>query len=162
MAAHPAVAVILLGGIFAAGCATSTFITSEPRGAKVYINDRFIGETLVTRQDRSGFPNESVWVKIDKPGFKTQTVQMKKNLRADKSLLLLLPGIFPYFFSARFEDQQNFVMEYGKRLSYFLPSRSSSVTIARMPNACASTISAAVRSDHNSTIAPNPNVSVIR
>ena len=92
MAARPAVAVILLGGIFAAGCATSTFITSEPRGAKVYINDRFIGETPVTWQDRSGFPSESVWIKIDKPGFKTQTVQMKKNLRADESLLLLLPA----------------------------------------------------------------------
>jgi hypothetical protein len=80
----------------------------------VYVNDRFIGETPVTWQDRSGFPSESIWVKLEKPGFKTQTIQMDKNLRADESLLLLIPGIIPYFFSARLEDRQNFVMDSGK------------------------------------------------
>jgi hypothetical protein len=53
-------------------------------------------------------------VKLEKPGFKTQTIQMDKNLRADESLLLLIPGIIPYFFSARLEDRQNFVMDSGK------------------------------------------------
>ena len=109
-----AVIVILLGGIFAAGCATNTQISSVPLGAKVYVNDRYIGETPVTWQDRSGFPSESVWVRLEKPGFKTQTVQMDKNLRADESLFLLLPGIIPYLFSARFEDLQTFVLESGK------------------------------------------------
>ena len=113
MRIRPAVLVFSCVCLLTVGCATSTQITTTPSGAKVYINDRLIGETPCVYEDRSGFP-ESCWVKVEKAGYKSQTAQMKKQWRADESLLLLLPGIIPYFFSARYEGRENFVLETGR------------------------------------------------
>jgi hypothetical protein len=108
----PAALTLLCVCLLTLGCATSTQITSAPPGAKAYVNDRLIGDTPCVFESRSGFP-ESSWVRIEKPGYKSQSVKMRREYRADESLFLLIPGIIPYFFSARYEDQENFVLEPG-------------------------------------------------
>ena len=84
-------------------CSHTTMIKSVPEGAKVWVNDHFRGETPVTYTTRSGTP-QALYVKIEKEGYVTQNVTIEKSYRADISLLLLIPGIIPYFFSARLED----------------------------------------------------------
>ena len=110
---RPVVLAMVGAGVLTVGCATSTQITSNPPGAKAYLNDRLIGETPCVYVSRSGFP-EACWVRLEKSGFKPQTAKMQREYRADESLLLLLPGIIPYFFSARYEDQENFVLDPGR------------------------------------------------
>jgi hypothetical protein len=100
--------------IFAAGCATSTSINTTPPGTRVSMDDRYLGISPAVYQSRSGFP-ETHWVKLEAAGYRPQTVPIKKSYRADESLVLLLFGILPYFFSARFEDQENFILEPASR-----------------------------------------------
>jgi hypothetical protein len=103
---------ILLAAILASSsCAHSSRITSDPEGADVYINNIFIGQTPTNYRSRSSLP-EPAYVRIEKKGFKPiKNAVIEKALRADVSLLLLLPGIIPYFFSARFEDNYVFSMK---------------------------------------------------
>lgn len=108
--AKPAVVSILCVSVFAAGCATSTRITTVPEGAKVTLNNRYLGESPVILESRSGFM-ETHHLKIEKAGYKTQTIPIRKQYRADESLVLLLFAIIPYFFSARFEDQETITLQ---------------------------------------------------
>jgi hypothetical protein len=104
----------LSAAIFAGGCATSTNINTTPPGARVSLDERFLGTSPAVYQSRSGFP-ETHWVKLEAAGYRNQTLPIKKSYRADESLVLLLFGILPYFFSARFEDQENFMLEPAAR-----------------------------------------------
>lgn len=98
---------VLLLGLSA--CSHTCMIKSIPEGAKVWVNDHYRGETPVTYTTRSGTP-EALYARIEKEGYKTQNVTIEKSYRADLSLLLLIPGIIPYFFSARLEDNYEFGM----------------------------------------------------
>lgn len=94
--------------IFAGGCAHSARITTDPEGADIYVKGFPIGQSPVHYKTRSGLP-ETYYLKIEKPGYRTiKDAVIESTYRADVSLLLLLPGIIPYFFSARLEDQYVF------------------------------------------------------
>ncbi len=99
--------VALIFILFFSACSHTCMLASKPEGAKVWVNDNYRGETPVTYTTRSGTP-QALYVKIEKPGYKTQNVTIEKSYRADLSLLLLIPGIVPYFFSARLEDKYEF------------------------------------------------------
>lgn len=103
-------AAVLCTSIVGAGCATSTKITTAPEGAKVTFDNRYLGESPVVMESRSGFM-ETHHVTLQKDGLKTVTVPIRKSYRADESLVLLLFGIIPYFFSARFEDSEHFLLQ---------------------------------------------------
>lgn len=110
LAASAAAAALVLGA-----CAHTTTISTEPSGADVWVNDEYRGKSPVTYTTRSGTP-ENALVKIEKPGYSSITgVSIRKSYRADEYLLLLLPGIFPYFLgSARFEDTYFFPLKQGR------------------------------------------------
>ena len=62
------------------------------------------------RRYRSGLP-QTYYLKIAKDGYKEmRDISIDRIYRADVSLALLILGIFPYFFSARLEDQYIFNM----------------------------------------------------
>jgi hypothetical protein len=107
---HPAIAAILCMSIAGAGCATSTRITTVPEGTKVTIDNRYLGESPVVMESRSGFM-ETHHLTVAKDGYTTQTVPIRKTYRADESLVLLLFGIIAYFFSARYEDHEHFILQ---------------------------------------------------
>lgn len=88
-------------------CSHTTQFTTNPDGARIYINGVSRGEAPVFFESRSGFPT-SYYVKIVQDGYETIETPLKTSYRADLSLLLLIPGILPYFFSARLEDTYTF------------------------------------------------------
>lgn len=97
--------------VLAPGCNhTSRFIT-EPEGAEIEIDNIYIGTTPVNWPSRSGLP-DTAYIKITKDGYEPiKNGILRKTYRADLSLLLLLAAIFPYFFSARFEDDYRFALK---------------------------------------------------
>lgn len=92
-------------------CTQTTRIITEPEGAEVKVDGLYLGQGPVTFISRSGFPDQA-YVEITKEGYEpVKNGVIKKSYRADLSLLLLLPGIIPYFFSARFEDDYRFALK---------------------------------------------------
>ena len=97
----------VLASIFFMSCSHTTRFVTEPQGARIYVNDVSRGETPTFFESRSGTPT-TYHVKITAPGYETIETPVRSAYRADLSLLLLLPGIVPYFFSARLEDSYTF------------------------------------------------------
>ena len=98
--------------ILASGCAHSVRINTEPEGADVSVNGVYLGKSPVIHNERSGFP-KSYFVKIEKDGFKKMDTALVSTYKADITLLLLIPGIVPYFFTADLEDTYNFHLQRG-------------------------------------------------
>jgi hypothetical protein len=107
---NPVIAAALCVSLVGAGCATSTRITTLPDGAKITLDNRYLGDSPVVMESRSGFM-ETHHVTLQKDGYATQSVPIHKSYRADESLVLLLFGIIPYFFSARYEDSAHFILQ---------------------------------------------------
>ena len=101
------VTLALLVSFAAFGCSHTTRITTEPEGARVYVNGVSPGQAPTMYQSRSGIPT-TYHVKITMPGYENIETMVSSSYRADLSLLLLIPGIIPYFFSARLEDSYTF------------------------------------------------------
>ena len=56
--------------LFISGCAGNAYVTSDPLGAKVYVNDGYKGETPVRVSVPDGFGVGSVYVfKAEKKGY---------------------------------------------------------------------------------------------
>ncbi|MDF1664051.1 MAG: PEGA domain-containing protein [Planctomycetota bacterium] len=87
------------------GCRQNTIIRSEPEGARVWVDQvRLAGNTPATYSSKSGFPG-TARIKVAKEGYEpVRDVPMEKSYHADATLLWLIPGLIPYFFTARFEE----------------------------------------------------------
>ena len=108
-----AVATGVAASILCTSCLMTSRITTNPPGAKIYINETYIGDTEGPRlyRYRAGLP-ETYYVRIEKPGYKdVKGLTIERAYRADVSLALLVLAIVPYFFSARLEDQYTFDLE---------------------------------------------------
>ena len=104
-----AIATGLAASILCTSCLMTSRITTNPPGAKIYINETYIGEAPY--KYRAGLP-ETYYVRIEKPGYKdVKGLTIDRAYRADVSLAPLLLAIVPYFFSARLEDQYTFNLE---------------------------------------------------
>lgn len=65
--------------LFISGCAGNAYVTSDPLGAKVYVNDGYKGETPVRVSVPDGFGVGSVYVfKAEKKGYQTETLVFKE------------------------------------------------------------------------------------
>ncbi|MCO5169431.1 MAG: PEGA domain-containing protein [Planctomycetes bacterium] len=97
--------------VLAPGCNHSSRIITDPEGAEVEIDNIYVGTTPLHWPSRSGLP-DTAYIKITKEGYEPiKNGILRKAYRADLSLLLLLAAIFPYFFSARFEDDYRFALK---------------------------------------------------
>ncbi len=103
-------AVVLAAAVLGTGCLHTARIVTEPEGANVTINGQFKGPSPILFQDRSGTPR-TYYVKIEKPGYKTLDLTIESVYKADIKLLLLIPGIIPYFFTAELEDSYPFTLQ---------------------------------------------------
>lgn len=87
------------------GCQTSTVIKTRPAGGEVFVNLVRVGKTPATWTARTGLP-DTARVRVSLEGYQTvRDVPLEKRYHADLSLLWLIPGIIPYFFTARFDDE---------------------------------------------------------
>lgn len=90
--------------VLSSGCIQRTLINTVPEGATVSFEGTELGSTPdVVVPTRSGVPRDYI-LKVEKTGFEPSSQVLSATYRADESLLLLLLGIVPYFFSARLES----------------------------------------------------------
>lgn len=89
------------------GCLQTTRINTDPPGAQITLNGAPLGETPVYYNTRAGIP-KTYFLEIEKRGCKKVETKLESAYRADISLGLLIPGIVPYFFSARLEDDYKY------------------------------------------------------
>lgn len=73
------------------------------------LNGAPLGKTPIYYNTRAGIP-KTYFLEIEKSGCKKVETKLESNYRADLSLALLIPGIVPYFFSARLEDDYKFIL----------------------------------------------------
>jgi hypothetical protein len=94
------------------GCKQVVRFTSDPDGASVWVNDKYIGETPTNFFTRSGTP-DTLYVKVEKGGYVTiKSATIDKSYHADVYLFLLLPGIIPYFLiGAQMEDSYDWKLQ---------------------------------------------------
>lgn len=98
--------------LLASGCRQQTVIRTEPEGARVWVDQvRVEGTAPATYQSRCGFPG-TARIKVAKEGYEpVRDWPMEKSYHADITLLWLIPGVIPYFFTARFEDELSIPMK---------------------------------------------------
>lgn len=101
------IAFVLICLLFIQGCLQTSRINTDPPGAQVTLNGAPLGETPVYYNTRAGIP-KSYFMEIERPGCKKVETKLESTYRADLSLALLIPGIIPYFFSARLEDDYKY------------------------------------------------------
>jgi len=106
------------------GCSTVSTIRSNPPGARVYVNNRYVGTSPVKVKLNDGLLDGSDYVvKLVREGYETQTVSLAKNWSAGYlalDILLLLPtlGISGYFIVLNgqvHEDSYNFTLVPNRR-----------------------------------------------
>ncbi|MBI4615120.1 MAG: hypothetical protein HY720_16015 [Planctomycetes bacterium] len=98
---------ILCLAIASAGCRHHAQIDVEAPGATNVVVDSLDPGIAVNGQiveARSGFP-ESHTIRVSANGFHPRDMILQKSYRADVSLVLILFGIIPYFFTARLEER---------------------------------------------------------
>ncbi|MBI4613154.1 MAG: hypothetical protein HY720_06040 [Planctomycetes bacterium] len=89
-----------------AGCTHYASVTTEPPGAKIEAPpDLIVQDGRI--EARTGLA-ESYVVHVSAPGYRTREFVIQRTYRADLSLFLLLFGIFPYFMSARLDEEYHF------------------------------------------------------
>lgn len=103
----PVIFALLVVTLLLQGCLQTSRINTDPPGAHVSLNGAPLGKTPLYYSTRAGIP-KTYFLEIDKPGYKRVETKVESNYRADVSLALLLPGIVPYFFSARLEDDYKY------------------------------------------------------
>ncbi len=91
------------------GCLQTSRINTDPPGAHVMLNGAPYGKTPIYYTSRSGIP-KTYFLELDKPGCQKVETKIESHYRADISLSLLIPGIVPYFFSARLEDDYKYTL----------------------------------------------------
>ncbi|GJL56758.1 MAG: hypothetical protein NPIRA02_38900 [Nitrospirales bacterium] len=103
------IACLLVCLLFTQGCLQTSRINTDPPGAQITINGAPFGETPIYYNTRSGIP-KTYFLEIERPGCRKVETKLESAYRADISLALLIPGIVPYFFSARLEDDYKYTL----------------------------------------------------
>jgi len=99
---------VVVASAMVSACATTTTINSRPPGARVYVEDQYLGDTPVPFSDSSAFWTKRTAV-LKEDGYQDKTVVLKKNeLRTDTligTVFLLVPvfWLFGYPSNMTFE-----------------------------------------------------------
>lgn len=105
--------ILALGLILLAGCRHVTTIRTDPPGARVFLDGKPIGESPIRYSYWSGTP-KTFLLKIEKFAHEPLLAHIDSGWRADHTLWLLMPGILPFFFTARLEDSYHYRLKARK------------------------------------------------
>ena len=104
-----ALAVLLLHG----SCASTTMIRSEPKGAKLYLNDEYMGRTPYKHRDKKIAGSET-YVTLKEDGYKTFETSFKRNEQAHVGAIIF--GVFllvPFLWLLKYKPERIYEMEKG-------------------------------------------------
>ena len=72
-------------------CSHDVYIRSNPNGAKIYVNDEFIGKSPTVYEEQLG-RSDAVEIKAEKEGYKTKRLQLVKSGWAIPQILASVGG----------------------------------------------------------------------
>jgi hypothetical protein len=117
----PTIRVIALATVLSfSACATTSTITTQPPGAKVYVQGLYSGLSPLTLKLRDGFIDGSTYrVRVEKSGYKPQEAGLGQDYSAGGIVLdalLLFPTLFLSAYLCalncqRHHDHYDFVLE---------------------------------------------------
>lgn len=108
------IALLLIVLFHIEGCVQMSKISTVPEGAQISINGAPLGKSPIFYSSRSGVP-KNYFLTIEKEGYQQVDTKLESVYRADATLLFLLPGLIPYVFTARLEDEYTFSLQPEKR-----------------------------------------------
>lgn len=99
---------LLTFSIFFISCSSSTVLQTVPPGAKVYINDEYIGVTPCVYQDtKIVFSNN--YVRIEKEGYKTFNTSFSRDEEVE--IGAIVSGVFfivPFLWTLKYKPYHNY------------------------------------------------------
>ncbi len=102
--------------IYGAGCASGTLITSDPPGAKIYVNNEYKGVTPYYHEDTE-IVFSTVSIVMIKDGYKDYHATITRN----ESLMILpaVAGVFfvyapvPWLWALGYKPEHRYTLEYS-------------------------------------------------
>lgn len=82
------IGIVILGGLFVAGCASTTVIKSSPGGAKVYLDGKSVGNTPYTYTDKKIIGTTHLF-KLEKDGFAPLYGSFSRNAKWNKTAVII-------------------------------------------------------------------------
>lgn len=98
----------LAGLILLESCASSTFIQSNPTGAKLYLNDALVGTTPYRHTDTK-IVGASTFVRLEKEGYEPLNTGFSRNEQADVGAII--GGVFllfPFLWTMKYDPSRTY------------------------------------------------------
>ncbi len=137
MKANPskqALALMLAGLVFLSSCVSSTVISSEPPGAKLYINDEYMGLTPYTYSDTkiTGMTN---FVRLEKEGYEPLHTAFSRSEEADVGAIVA--GVFfwvPFLWTMKYRPYRMYELFPAlPYYEYYEPAPAPAITEPQAP-----------------------------
>ncbi len=113
---------LILLTVFMASCASYTVITTKPQGAKVFVDDYYIGKTPVIYRDYKPALSSTA-IKIEKEGYRTIYTYIQKD--GSINLTSLVAGFFfmpAWIWALGYPPQYNFILQPGDSVEVQAPT----------------------------------------
>lgn len=92
-------------------CASRTLIKSNPEGAKVYIEDAYVGETPYSYSDTK-IVGSTTAIRIEKEGYAPLSTTFSRNEKADVGAII--GGVFvlfPFLWTMKYKEQRMYDLQ---------------------------------------------------
>lgn len=109
--ATKAVSVLLAGAILFSSCSSTTFIQSNPSGAKLYLNGEPVGTTPYTHRDTKIVGSTTI-VKLEKEGYETMNTSFSRDEEVDVGAII--GGLFflvPFLWTMKYKPSHTYELQ---------------------------------------------------
>ena len=99
---------VLAGTLLLGSCTSSTLITSQPAGAKLYVNGQYAGTTPYDYSDTK-IVGSTTDLRLEKDGYEPIQVPLVRNERADAGAIV--GGVFllfPFLWTMKYDPQHTY------------------------------------------------------
>ena len=105
------IAIFLSIIILFSSCASTTIINSSPNGAKLYLNDEYVGETSYIHKDTK-IVGSTTSVRLEKDGYETYKGSFSRNEKVDGGAII--GGIFllfPFLWTMKYKPSRTYELK---------------------------------------------------
>lgn len=106
-----AISILLAGSILLTSCASTTMIQSNTTGAKVYLNDEYVGETPHAYKDTKIVGSKTT-VRLEKDGYEAFNGTLSRNEKADVGAII--GGFFllvPFLWTMKYKPTHTYELK---------------------------------------------------